>query len=50
MENELEGWFIYRMEGNDDVFRKVMGDENLRRAASDYLLKRIYHQVRKAPE
>ena len=46
MESELEGWFIDRMEGNDEVFRKVMGDEGLRRMASDHLLKRIYDRVR----
>ncbi|MEJ7745635.1 MAG: DEAD/DEAH box helicase family protein [Luteimonas sp.] len=48
MEKELEGWFIDRMEGNDEVFRKVMGDEALRKVASDYLLRRIYDRVRPA--
>ncbi len=42
MEKELEGWFIDRMEGNDEVFRKVMADEGLRRMVSDHLLRRIY--------
>lgn len=49
MEKELDGWFIDRMEGNDDVFRKVMGDEGLRKMASDYLLRRIYDQARQSP-
>lgn len=46
MEKELDGWFIDRMEGNDDVFRKVMGDEALRSVASDYLLRKIYERAR----
>lgn len=49
MEKELEGWFIDRMEGNDEVFRKVMGDEALRAVAADYLLKRIYDRAQAAP-
>lgn len=50
MEKELEGWFIDRMEGNDEVFRKVMGDERLRQMASDYLLRRIYDRARQTPQ
>ncbi len=46
MEKELDGWFIDRMEGNDDVFRRVMGDETLRSVASDYLLRKIYQRAR----
>ncbi len=38
--------FIDRMEGNDKGFRKVMGDESIRRLASDYLLRRIYERAR----
>jgi len=48
MEKELEGWFIDRMEGNDEVFRRVMGNEGLRAQVSDYLLKKIYERVRES--
>ena len=46
MEKDLEGWFIDRMDGNDEVFRKVMGDEALRAVAADYLLRKIYTRAR----
>jgi hypothetical protein len=36
------------MEGNDDIFRRVMEDEKFRSvaAAAAYLIEKVYHQVR----
>jgi type I restriction enzyme R subunit len=45
-EKELEGLFVDRMEGNDEIFRKVMQDENFRAAASGYLMSKVYDKAR----
>ena len=41
----LDGLFIDRMEGNDDIFRRVMQDEQFRTVAAGYLLDRVYRQA-----
>lgn len=41
----LDGLFIDRMEGNDDIFRRVMQDEKFRSVAAGYLLDRVYRQA-----
>lgn len=46
-ERELDGLFIDRMEGNDDIFRRVMEDEKFRSVAAAYLIEKVYHQVRR---
>lgn len=46
----LDGLFIDRMEGNDDIFRRVMQDEQFRTAAAGYLLDRVYRQANEERE
>lgn len=43
----LDGLFIDRMDGNDEFFRRVMGDEQFRSVAAGYLSQRVYGQARK---
>ncbi len=45
-EKELEGLFVDRMEGNDEIFRRVMEDDAFRAAASAYLINKVYDQAR----
>ncbi|MDT3678861.1 MAG: type I restriction endonuclease [Burkholderiaceae bacterium] len=45
-EKELEGLFVDRMEGNDEIFRRVMQDEQFRAAASAYLINKVYEKAR----
>ncbi|MCA3213594.1 MAG: type I restriction endonuclease subunit R [Burkholderiales bacterium] len=46
-EKELEGLFVDRMEGNDEIFRRVMSDEQFRALASGYLLSKVYTRARR---
>ncbi len=46
----LDGLFIDRMEGNDDIFRRVMQDEKFRSVAAGYLLDRVYRQAQTDPQ
>lgn len=43
----LDGLFIDRMDGNDDIFRRVMSDEQFRSLAAGYLLQKVYGRARK---
>lgn len=43
----LDGLFIDRMEGNDEVFRRLMSDEQIRALVAGYLLPRVYERARK---
>jgi type I restriction enzyme R subunit len=43
----LDGLFIDRMDGNDEIFRRVMSDERFRAVAAGYLLQKVYGQARK---
>ena len=45
-ERLLEGIFIERMEGNEEIFDRVMKDEKFRDVASDHLLRQVYQQAR----
>jgi len=45
-EKELEGLFVDRMDGNDEIFRKVMENEEFRAVASGYLLSKVYERAR----
>jgi type I restriction enzyme, R subunit len=45
----LDGLFIDRMEGNDEVFRKVMADEFKRALVSSILRARVYARARREP-
>lgn len=47
-ERLLEGIFIERMEGNEEIFDRLMKDEKFRDIASDHLLRQVYRQIREA--
>ena len=42
----LEGLIIDRMEGNEEIFTRLMNDKGFHRVASEYLLKQVYEQIR----
>jgi type I restriction enzyme R subunit len=42
----LEGLVIDRMEGNEEIFTRLMNDKRFHQVASDYLLKQVYEQIR----
>ena len=46
-DKELEGLFVDRMEGNDEIFRRVMQDEQFRALASAYLMNKVYEKARR---
>ncbi len=41
----LEGMFIERMEGNEEIFVKLMNDDQFRQVAADGLVKRVYETL-----
>jgi len=43
---ELDGLFIDRMEGNEDIFKRVMQDQEFRSIAAGYLINKVYQQAR----
>jgi type I restriction enzyme R subunit len=43
----LDDLFIQRMEGNDEIFSRVMGDKQFRAAAHEHLARAVYERVRK---
>ncbi|MFP4098426.1 MAG: type I restriction endonuclease subunit R [Alphaproteobacteria bacterium] len=45
-EKMLEGLFIERMEGNEEIFAKVMNDDTFRNVAAGYLVKEVYRKIR----
>lgn len=45
-EKMLEGLFIERMEGNEDIFVKLMNDPQFHQVASGYLVKEVYDRAR----
>lgn len=42
----LDDLFIQRMEGNDEIFHRVMSDKRFRAAAQDHLAREVYERVR----
>ncbi|QOC24084.1 type I restriction endonuclease subunit R [Wenzhouxiangella sp. AB-CW3] len=44
-EKMLEGLFIERMDGNEDIFGRLMNDDDFRRVAGDHLLHEVYHRL-----
>ena len=42
----LEGLFIERMEGNEDIFVKLMNDPQFHQVAAGYLVKEVYDRIR----
>ena len=45
-EKMLEGLFIERMEGNEDIFVKLMNDPQFHQVAAGYLVKEVYDRIR----
>jgi len=41
----LEGMFIERMEGNEEIFAKLMNNDRFREAAANGLVKRVYDSI-----
>ena len=42
----LEGLFVDRMEGNEDIFDRLMNDSEFRNIAANDLMRDIYHRLR----
>jgi type I restriction enzyme R subunit len=42
----LEGLFVDRMEGNEEIFDKVMNDPTFRNIASEHLMREVYERLR----
>ena len=45
----LEGLFIERMAGNEEIFVRLMNDEQFRALASDHLMREVYERIRSNP-
>ena len=43
----LDDLFIQRMEGNDEIFNRVMSDKQFRSAAHEHLAREVYERVRR---
>ena len=43
---QLENLFIERMDGNEEIFIRLMNDESFRNVAATYLVKAVYQQVK----
>jgi type I restriction enzyme R subunit len=43
----LEGLFIDRMEGNEEIFTKLMNDDKMMAVAAQQVGKDVYNRVRK---
>lgn len=43
---QLENLFIERMDGNEDIFVRLMNDEAFRNVAASYLMRAVYQQVK----
>lgn len=41
----FEGLVIERMEGNEEIFSKLMSDEEFRKMASEHLLHKVYSSI-----
>lgn len=46
----LEELFIDRMEGNEEIFARVMSDEKFKGAARDHIAREVYERVRQGPQ
>ncbi len=43
----LDDLFIQRMEGNDEIFNRVMSDKQFRNAAQEHLAREVYERIRR---
>ena len=44
-EKAFEGLAIDRMEGNEEIFGRLMGDQDFRRVVSDHLLHKVFDAI-----
>ena len=44
-EKAFEGLVIDRMDGNEDIFDRLMGDGSFRKVASDFMLQKVYQSI-----
>lgn len=49
-ERVLEELFIERMDGNEDIFKRVMGDKAFRGAAHEHIARQVWERVRERHE
>ena len=49
-ERMLEGLFIDRMEGNEEIFDRIMQDTNFRDVASAHLVRELYERLKTKQE
>jgi type I restriction enzyme, R subunit len=49
-EKAFEGLLIDRMEGNEEIFGKLMADAEFRKLASEHLLHKVYHALTQSKE
>src|SRR5258708_30033014 len=42
----LEGFFVDRMEGNEEIFDRIMNDPAFRNLASEQLMREVYERLR----
>jgi type I restriction enzyme R subunit len=42
----LESLFIERMEGNEDIFNRLMNDDSFRNLAAGHLVREVYERIR----
>ena len=49
-ERVLEELFIERMEGNEEIFARVMGDKHFRGAAHNHIAQQVWNRVRERQE
>ncbi len=42
----LEGLFIERMEGNEEIFTRLMNDDSFRGIATEHLVREVYQKIR----
>ncbi len=45
-EKAFEGLVIDRMEGNEGIFTRLMGDPEFRQIASDHILQQVYETIK----
>jgi type I restriction enzyme R subunit len=45
----LEGLFIERMDGNEEIFKRLMNDDSFRAIAASHLVQEVYNKLRSKP-
>lgn len=43
---QLENLFVERMEGNEEIFVRLMNDDAFRSLATSHLMRAVYQQIR----